>query len=109
MRIRSLVLAAGVALASATPTLAQSFSGLDGLGIQGQSWMYAPSTAPPIPVNRPRFTLQQRYDIRVMALKAKMQAQAAQDGGRLSQIHQITLQQELDGVNHWFKLRPAHG
>ena len=107
MRIRSLMLAAGAALAFATPSLAQ-FSGLDGLGIQGQSWMYAPSTAPPIAANRPRLTLQQRYDIRVMALKAKMQALTAKDGGQLSLEHQTTLQRELDGVNHWFMLKPAH-
>ncbi|HLZ73887.1 hypothetical protein [Phenylobacterium sp.] len=107
MRIRSLVFAAGAALVFATPTLAQSFGGLDGLGIQGQSWMYRPSTAPPIAVHR--LTLQQRYDIRVMALKAKLQALTAQDGGQLSLAHQTTLQQELDGVNHWFKLKPSHG
>lgn len=108
MRIRTLMFAAGAALAFATPTFAQAFNGMDGFAVEGQSWMYAPSTAPPIMI-RPRFTLQQRYDIRMMVLKAKMEALTAEDGGQLSLAHQASLQRELDDVNHWFKLKPAHG
>jgi hypothetical protein len=103
MRIRSLVFAAGAALAFATPSLAQSYT----LGNEGQSWMYRPSTQAPIPA-RPRLTLQQRYDLRVMVLKAKLEKLTTEDGGQLSLAHETTLQRELDGLNRWFKLKPAH-
>jgi hypothetical protein len=57
--------------------------------------------------HQPQLTLQDRYDIRMLALKHKMQALTAEDGGQLSLAHKVSLQRELDQVNHWFGLKPA--
>jgi hypothetical protein len=108
--MRILAIAVGAALALATPALASGVSG-DGFGTTAYS--------PPlvfglgvgvgrIPTNHP-LPLQHRYDRRVMALKAKMARLTTQDGGQLSAADHANLQRELDGVNHWFGLKPAQG
>jgi hypothetical protein len=57
----------------------------------------------------PIITLQRSYDLRMLRLKAKMQRLTAQDGGELSTAHEASLQKELDGVNRFYGLKPAHG
>jgi hypothetical protein len=110
MRFRGLLFGAGLALMLATPALAADLSGVMSDGFSTGHYlphMAMPASAPS--TNRPYLTAQDRYDLRVMALKAKMQGLTAQDGGELSEAHKASLQHELDGVNRWFGLKPAHG
>jgi hypothetical protein len=100
--------AAGAALALATPALATGLDGVSGDGMGGGSFRGVPS-GPIVVSHRAPLTLQDRYDARMLALKAKMQRLAAQDGGQLSLRHAVSLQRELSDVNHWFGLKPAHG
>jgi hypothetical protein len=44
----------------------------------------------------------------MLALKIKMQRLTAEDGGQLSPTHAVSLQRELNDVNDWFGLKPAH-
>jgi hypothetical protein len=107
MRIGNLILAASAAVALATPALATGLDGVSSDGMGGGSFRGVPS-GPVNVAHRPQLTLQDRYDIRVLALKHKLQAWTAQDGGQLSLTHQVSLQRELDDVNHWFGVKVAH-
>jgi hypothetical protein len=108
MRTSVLALAVGAGLAVATPVFAASLNLMsDGLGTRGFS-------SPPQVVHgigHPGMIFlpaQERYDIRLLALKTKMQRLAVQDGGQLSLKHQASLQRELDGVNRSFGLKSVH-
>jgi hypothetical protein len=51
----------------------------------------------------------ERYEAKIVELKAKMDRLTAADGGQLSAQHRAGLQKELDDLNRRFGLKPAAG
>ena len=51
----------------------------------------------------------ERYEAKIVELKAKMDRLTATDGGQLSAEHRAGLQKELDALNRRFGVKPAAG
>jgi hypothetical protein len=97
MRIRTLALAAGSALALAAPAFAQ----------MGNMAPMGPSS---VNQNRDQYlqedrSLPQAYVKKVTALSYRTLEIKAEDGGRLTPEHAATLQRELDQLQRQYRVR----